>query len=260
MKKVGIIGCGAIGSGIAAFIAREFSALARVSYVCDHSAEKAGNLKKQVKGAAVCSMAELLLCSDVVVEAASPAAVKEILKKKRRRGQEILIMSVGGLLGVKKIPAGIFVPSGAIAGLDGIAAAREAGILSVRIVTRKPPRGLDQAPYFKKKKFPKLYGGEAIRVFKGNAREAVENFPANINVAAVLSLAGTGPEKTEVEIWTSMAYTRNVHEVTVESKAGSMTFITRNIPSPENPRTSALAIESGKACLRRIFGGMRVGT
>lgn len=267
MKTAGIIGCGAIGASLAAFITREFSSKVRLRYVCDHSPEKVAKLRSKLKGVSVSELSELLRRCDLVIEAASPHAVTEILKHDLRSEQEILIMSVGGLLRLEDPlrfmdtkKARFFIPSGAVAGLDGIAAAAESGIKSVAIKTRKPPRGLMGAPYFENKKFPVLKGSQEVRVFRGCALDAVKSFPQNINVAAVLSLAGLGPKKTMVEIWTSNSYKKNRHEVYVESGAGKMMFVTENMPSRGNPRTSALAIDSAKACLRRILGAERVGT
>ena len=261
--KVGIIGCGAIGSALAKMIDRRFSRQARLCYLCDRDSRKASAFRKKLKSRPeVLEWRRLIKKSDLVIEAASASVSGTIAQTALRTGKNVLIMSVGGLLG-KTMKAGkgkLWIPSGAIAGLDGLLAAKEAGLKSVRLVTRKPPKGLIGAPYFKKKKFPKLAGGKEYCLFKGKASEAVRSFPQNINVAALLSLAGLGPEKTRVEIWTSNAYRANQHEVTVVSAAGEIRAVTKNVPFPENPKTSALAAFSAAALLRKIFASVRAGT
>ena len=117
-----------------------------------------------------------------------------------------------------------------------------------------------EADYFKNKKFPVLRGQEEKRIFQGSARKATQVFPQNINVAAVLSLAGIGADKTCVEIWTSNAYRRNQHEVVIKGASGEIKAQTSNLPSKTNPKTSALAIYSAIAALRKIFSPVQIGT
>ena len=154
----------------------------------------------------------------------------------------------------------IWIPSGAVAGIDGLLAAREKGIHGVRLITKKPPASLKQAPYFRKRKFPSLSGKQTKRVFRGTAAQAVKAFPQNINVSAVLSLAGLGAKKTQVEIWTSRAFRYNQHEVIIEGPFGKIRTVTMNLPSEENPKTSALAIFSAMATLRKIFSTIQIGS
>ena len=215
----------------------------------------------------VVSMNRLIAGSDLVIEAASAAVSGLVAQKSLKRGKQVLIMSVGGLPAqkglrvlLKKSRGKLWVPSGAVAGVDGLLAAAESGIRRVRLVTRKPPDSLREAPYFRSRKFPRLHGDKPVCIFKGAALQAVKAFPQNINVAAVLSLAGTGPRKTQVEIWTARSYRTNQHEVVIESKAGKIRTVTENVPSPANPKTSALAYYSAIATLRKIFSSLRLGT
>ena len=263
--KVGIIGCGAIGAALAKLIQKKFNSQMTVFFLCDRRAEKVLSLKTRLRSRPrAVSMTSLIKSSDLIIEAASTEVARKAAKLAFRSGKNILVMSVGGLLDVK-FPAGkskgrVWVPSGAVAGVDALLAAREAGIQSVKIVTRKPPKGLQEAPYFKKRKFPVLRGQKEIRVFKGNAREAVRSFPQNINVAALLSLAGLGPDKTQVEIWTSKRYRLNQHEITIQAKSGTIDTRVQNLPSPENPKTSALAIYAAAATIRKMLNTIRIGT
>lgn len=268
MKKIniGIVGCGAIGSTLARLIKARFPTQANVAYLCDRHIEKAQNLAREIGGTVrVASMEALIYSCDLIIEAASTIVAAQVTKLAWKYDKNVLIMSVGGLLGMtlpesKTTKFRIWIPSGAISGVDAILAARESGLKSVKIVTKKPAAGLKEAPYFQKVKFPPLNGNKEYCVFKGNTLKAIKCFPQNINVAAVLSLAGLGPKKTKVEIWTSKAYRHNVHEITVEGKSGMIQTITTNVPAKENPKTSALAIYAAIATLRKMFAAVRVGT
>ncbi len=265
-KKIGIIGCGAIGSFLARIVKKELSHCAELHFLCDRKEEKIEALRKKfhtrVKSG---SIEELVRASDFVIEAASTVVANQVAKSILKNRKEGLIMSVGGMLddailGLVSKGGKIWVPSGALSGVDGLLAGREAGLSSVKLVTRKPPRGLSEAPYFKKKKFPELKGMREYCVFRGTAKEAVKYFPQNINVAAVLSLAGAGARKTKVEIWTSNQYRFNQHEVYISGKSGDIHTVSRNVPSEENPKTSALAMYAAAATLKKIFSPLRIGT
>ncbi|HTL48533.1 MAG TPA: aspartate dehydrogenase domain-containing protein [Verrucomicrobiae bacterium] len=267
--KAGIVGCGVIGSYLAGFLEREFSNKVSLAYLCDHNESRARRLKKKVKsGPRVVGLNELVRGSDFVIEAASPAAAAQVLEAAASRPVTVLMMSVGGFLKLgmplaefsRKFRGRLIVPSGAITGVDGLLAAREAGVLEVSLITRKPPAGLNEAPYFKTKKFPELRGKKEACVFRGTAAQAVAAFPQNINVAAVLSLAGLGFRRTRVELWTSRAYRVNSHEVRIRHKGGLLLTRAENLPSRENPKTSALALHAAAAALRRIFSNVLIGT
>ena len=265
--KVGIIGCGAIGSYLAKVIDREFSSQASLDFICDQIPEKAVRIWDALgRRVLVATLPILIERSEFVIEAASAGISAEVARESLKRNKDVLIMSVGGLLPLFHPEEWIttrgrlWIPSGAIAGVDALLAAKEAGLKSVKLVTRKPPAGFLEAPYFKKKKFPALKGRKEYCLFKGNAAEAVRSFPQNINVAALLSLAGLGPKKTQVEIWTSRKYRANQHEVTIVSACGEIRTMTQNVPFPENPKTSALAAYSAAALLRKIFSSIRMGT
>jgi len=266
--KVGIIGCGTIGSALARVLSHEFCERVRLSYLCDAHEDRAVKLKRELPcSVKTLPMNRLIDCSDLIVEAASAEVSAYVAKRALEEHKQVLVMSVGGLIEknqwtplLSRSRGKLWIPSGAIAGIDGLIAAREKAIRHVTLVTRKPPQSLREAPYFRRKKFPKLRGRKAVCVFRGTAKEAVKAFPQNINVAAVLSLAGVGARRTRVQIWTSHAYRFNQHEVIIEGTFGKIQSVTQNIPSEHNPKTSALAIFSAIATLRKIFSSLQVGS
>lgn len=267
--KVGLIGCGTIGSVLGKKIIKEFKRDLVLAYVCDNHPDRVRKQLKELKSSSLrgVTIKKLIKSSDIIIEAASTEVAAEVAKQGLEQNKTVVIMSVGGLLKlkglrqlVKKSRGQLLVGSGALAGVDAIAAAREAEISSVTLRTRKPPKGLDGAPYFNKRKFPKLKGDEEKCVFRGTADQAVKGFPQNINVAAVLSLAGLGAKKTKVEIWTSRKYKRNQHQVVVKGEFGELEATTTNKPAPDNPKTSYLAALSTVAMLRRLTDSFRVGT
>ena len=151
------------------------------------------------------------------------------------------------------------VPTGALIGLDAVTAAAVGHIHSVRMVTRKPIRGLAGAPYLLEHNIEIERITEPLRIFDGTAREAARGFPANVNVAVALSLAGIGPDLTRVEIWADPSVTRNTHSIEVESDSARFSMSIENIPS-ENPKTGLITALSVVACLRKLRAPLRVGT
>ncbi|MBN1687557.1 MAG: DUF108 domain-containing protein [Candidatus Omnitrophica bacterium] len=266
--KVGIIGCGTIGGALGKWIKAKFKKMAVVAYLCDHHEEKAYSLKKKLgRTIRVVSLRELIRKADLIIEAASASVSREVVEFGLKHHKMLLIMSVGGLLDSDRwfklaceSRGRVWIPSGAIAGVDGISAARNTKIRRVKLITKKPPLGLMGAPYFQKKCFPRLHGKREVCVFRGSALDAVKAFPQNVNVAAILSLAGIGPRRTEVEIWTSLRYRVNEHEIYVEGDSGKIRTVTSNAPSPENAKTSYLAILSAVAVLKKIFSSIEIGT
>jgi len=178
----------------------------------------------------------------------------------------VMVLSAGALLPrpelieLAKARGGqIIVPTGALLGLDAVTAAAEGRIHSVRMITRKPPRGLLGAPYLDANHIsleglngPKL-------VFSGTAREAAAGFPANVNVAAALALAGIGPDRTMMEIWADPSVDRNCHTIEVDSDSAHFTLAIENVPS-ENPRTGRITALSVVAALRKLKTPLRIGT
>lgn len=156
--------------------------------------------------------------------------------------------------------ADVVVPSGAVMGLDAVRGAAESGIDSVTMVTRKPPDGLVGAPYLADHGIDVEGLDAPLKVFEGSAREGARGFPANVNVAAALGLAGIGPERTRLEIWADPGVTRNTHEIRLEAETVRFQLRIENVPSPENPRTGRSVAPSVIAALRRFVAPLVVGT
>lgn len=211
------------------------------------------------------SLPRLVEQSDLVVEAATQAALVEIAPVVLEAGRDLLVLSVGGLLDHPEWPdlaarhgCRIHAPSAAIAGLDGLKGAAVAGHLdSVLMETRKPPLGLAGAPGAANLDLDGLRGETLI--FEGTAREAVRAFPANVNVVAAVSLAGLGPDATRIRVYAVPGLARNRHAVTAVGAFGRLSIEIENVPS-ENPRTGKLSYLSTIAYLRDLGAPLRVGT
>ena len=262
MKRIGIIGCGAIGTGIAEFIEDHLKEKARIVAFCDIDPEKAKKLSKKIKSRpSVTDIDNLIKKSDLIIEAAGVKVSESIVKKVILHKKDALIMSTGGLLKegasllkkARSIGCNIYIPSGAICGLDGLLSAAIGRIKSVALTTRKPPQGLKGAPYLKKKNINIDRIKKETVIYSGTASDAVRHFPKNINVAATLSLSGIGPKATKVRIISSPMYTKNIHEVEVEGEFGRLFTRTENVPSKKNPKTSQLAIFSALAKLKEVL-------
>jgi len=274
MKKVlriGIIGCGAIGTSLARIIVKDFSSQARLTAVYDQDAGRASAVAKKIVNnrlIVVKNLTSAIARCDLVIESASAKCSFDVASAALSAGKDILVMSVGGVAGrfgaltklAAKHGAGIYIPSGAICGIDALKAARIGRIRSVTLTTRKPPHSFRSVPYIAAKKIDL----DAIRkdtvLFSGTAEQAMKHFPQNINVAGILSLAGIGPRKTRVCIVASPEAKRNSHEIVIESTAGTIFTRTENVIHPDNPKTSYLAVLSAAGLIRQILDPAHIGT
>ena len=211
-------------------------------------------------------LAALAEAADVIVECLPPKHFAEIARAAVARGRIFMPLSVGALIDhmelvelARQTGARIIVPTGALLGLDAVRAAAEGKIASATIVTRKPPAGLAGAPLLTERGLSVEGLKAPLRVFAGSAREAIAGFPANVNVAVALSLAGIG-DKTQVEVWADPTVTRNTHTVLVKSDSSDLTMTIENIPSEENPRTGRITALSVLAALRRLTSPLVVGS
>lgn len=271
MKKinVGIIGCGAIGTALAAFIEKELFEGARLYALCDSDAPRALSLRVLLRRSkpVVCDADALIKNCQLIIECAKAEVSYAIAKAALLKSKRVLIMSIGGIVEkigelektAKKHGGALYLPSGAICGLDGIQAMALAGIKKAMLITRKPPKALEGAPYIVKKGIDLGRIRKETIIFEGNASSAIRNFPKNVNVSALLSIAGIGARKTRVKIMSSPTYKHNTHEIHIESKAGSMSVRCENVAFPQNPKTSYLAALSAMAMLKSIFGSVKIG-
>ena len=205
--------------------------------------------------------------ADVVVECAPAAAFESIARPALEAGRTLVCASVGALLDhpdLVDLAAGrggrILVPSGALLGLDAVQAAARGEVAEVRMVTRKPPAGLDGVPWLLEQGIDVHAFREPARVFDGTAREGARRFPANVNVAAALGLAGVGPDRTRLEIWVDPTVTRNTHEISVEADAARFALRIEGVPTEANPRTGRLVAPSVLATLAKLTSPLVVGT
>lgn len=269
MIKVGVIGCGTIGRELARACAKRFRDGVTLDAIADIDVSKARKLQKEFSPKPkILSVNEVIRRADLVIEAAGAHSAVEVARKALKQGKDVMIMSVGGLLGKEKEIFNLarthrcclYLPSGGVVGLDGLKAAGIGKIHRVQLTTRKPPQGFEDAPYVLRHKM-NLKGLKTEKVlFEGNAAAAVKGFPKNINVSATLSLAGIGAKKTTVRIIACPQMLVNVHEVYVVGDFGSFYTRTENFPSEQNPRTSRLAILSAVATLERILKNVKIGT
>jgi aspartate dehydrogenase len=242
VKKVGMIGCGAIGSLIAEAVDKGIVDCDEL-ILFDREMEKAERLQESLDTASivVANLDEMLkLRPAVIVEAASQQAAREYVGTIVDNNIELIVMSVGALLGSELKSNRIHTPSGAIGGLDAISSAALAGIDDVILTTRKNPRTLD------------MDNQQEKVVYEGSAQEAVKRFPREMNVAASLALT-VQPERLLVRVISDPKTSRNTHEITVKWAHGDMFLKFANDPHPENPKTSALAAWSAIKLLKDLL-------
>jgi aspartate dehydrogenase len=177
-----------------------------------------------------------------------------------------MVLSVGALLQhsdlidiARRTGGQIIVPTGALLGLDAVVAAAEGTIHSVRMKTVKPVKGLLGAPYLQEHGIDISALTAPMKVFEGTAREAAKGFPANLNVAVALSLAGIGPDRTMLEIWADPSLDRNTHSIFVDADSATFGMTIRNVPS-DNPKTGRITALSALAALRKLTAPLRVGS
>jgi aspartate dehydrogenase len=253
--QLGIIGCGAIGSDVAH--AADYMDEIEAIYLCDIDEAKASELASTVDKASVAAFDDYLDRVDLVFEAASHQAVRQYAERVIESGTDLIIMSIGGLLDdelrerlrdtARRHRCTIYLPSGAVCGIDGIKAAHHADLDEVTLVTTKSPdslgRDLDKRTI----------------IFEGKARDAVEYLPKNVNVAACLSLAGVGFDRTRVKVVADPVVKTNSHKVLAHGDFGRLRAEVENLPNPNNPKSSYLASLSAIATLRRAIDPIQIG-
>jgi aspartate dehydrogenase len=241
-SKVGIIGCGAIGTLIAEAVEQKLVVCDEL-ILYDQDEKKAEKLKSSLRFPAtvVASLAEMLkLKPKVIVEAASQQAARDYVERITSAGIDLIVMSTGALLGLDVKSSKVHVPSGAIGGLDALSSAALAGIDEVILTSRKNPRAFD------------LNNKQAKIVYEGTAEEAARLYPREMNVAATLALT-VKPTKVRVQVVSDPEVQRNTHEFSVKWRFGEMFLRFANDPHPENPRTSALAAWSAIKLLQSLL-------
>ena len=264
--RVAIVGLGAIGRKLAQALDQGIDGLTLVAVSAQNPEKHQAWLAGLTKPPAVLPIDALVDAADIVIECAPGRFVRSIVAPFAASGKIAVVVSVGALLDnedlielARQNGGQIVVPTGALIGLDAVTAAAVGAIHSVRMVTRKPPLGLAGAPYIVEHNIDIEGLAEPLRVFEGTARDAAKGFPANLNVAVALSLAGIGPDRTTLEIWADPTVTRNMHRIEVESDSARFSMSIENIPS-ENPKTGMITALSVIACLRKLRAPLRIGT
>src|ERR687896_638101 len=273
-KNVGLMGCGTIGTHMALAIESGSIANASLAGLYDIDDANAKTLKSKLKSSPeVYPDFDRFIDSplDIVIEAASQQAVRNFGKPIIESNKDLMIMSVGALADrtflaellelatVTKGRSKIYVPTGAIAGIDAIRSVKHL-LDSITLTTTKSPKALAGAPFFSTREVNLDIITKVTEIYEGTAAEAVKLFPANVNVAAVLSLAGIGVEKTKVRILADPEATTNQHEIVATGSFGEIKIRVNNVTAPGNPKTSFLAVLSAIECLRSICeDGMRIG-
>ena len=268
--KLGIIGCGFIGKTIGGAV-EQIEGITEINLI-DHDYEAAVQLSSRLSKARVfrfTDMIDFIEASDLVVEAASQKAVQETVPLVVENKTDVMILSVGALVDddlwnrikMSAIDKGckVYVPSGAVAGIDGLFSGLMADIDCVTLTVRKPPRGLSLPPELHHLSEEMKDLKEPVVLFEGPAREAVKMFPKNVNVAATVSLAGIGFDRTLVKIIADPKVQRNMQRIDVRGRFGEMKVQMLNQPSTSNPRTSYMAPLSAIAVIKKIISGIYIG-
>ncbi|SDR62164.1 aspartate dehydrogenase [Rhizobiales bacterium GAS191] len=263
--RIGIAGFGAVGRNLALALHRGIDGLS-LAAIASRDAERVRATLPDGATPAVVPIAELPDHADLIVECAPAAILASIAEPALRAGRMLVVLSCGALLDNEHLVhlarahgGRILVPTGALIGLDAVLAAAEGRIASVTMTSRKPPAGLAGAPYLVQNGIDVSQATEPVRVFEGSAREAARGFPANVNVAVALSLAGIGADRTRIAIWADPTISRNTHLIEVESDAASFSMTIAGVPS-ENPRTGKITAQSVIALLRKLRAPLAVGT
>ncbi|MEM9100025.1 MAG: aspartate dehydrogenase [Pseudomonadota bacterium] len=265
---VGIAGLGAIGMRVAkALDTGEIAGMELVAVSARDRERAADRVSDFAVPPRVVAAEDLAQHADIIIEVAPKAIFVPLASSVIEAGKTFMPLSCGALLDnmelidrAKETGARVIVPTGALIGLDTVRAMAVGEVHSVTLQTRKPPRGLEGAPHLEANNINVLDLIEPTRVFQGNALEAARGFPANVNVAAALSLAGIGPERTMVEVWADPGIDRNMQSVKISSDSGDAEMTILNIPSAENPRTGKITALSVIACLQRMTATLVAGS
>ncbi len=270
--KVAIIGGGTIAQMLIATIRRGDLGRARLVAIAGRGEQSRGRALARAYSIPFVTGVKALLAKrpDVVVEAASHEAVREYGAPLLGKGISMIVLSCGALCddalreklerAAARGRALLSVPSGGIGGLDALKAACVAGVDEVTIAVTKPPAAWKGIAYVEKLGVDLDRLREPCVLFEGAAREGVPHFPANVNIAAVLSMAGIGFDRTRLKVVADPALRHNTHYIDIRGRTGNISLKLENVPAPDNPKTAWLACYSAIAALRAAKGTVRYGT
>lgn len=266
IKSIGIVGCGALGKALLQAVA-EGRLPVHVAGVASRTERTARAFLDQLpQPPPYLNLDELIAAADLVVETAGGEIVPELARRTFSAGKHLLVISMGALLDHPEViemarekGCRLILPSGAIAGLDGIKSACEGRVDHVTINTRKPPKSIRNAPFVLEHKIDVDALTEETELFSGPVREAMRGFPDNVNVAACVSMAGIGPDKTTIRIVAVPGLERNSHTIEIEGEFGKLTISIANALS-ENPSTGRLTAMSIIRTIKDAMDPFQVGT
>jgi len=272
MLNVGVIGMGALGHAIADRVAAKGVSGAALSAIAGRprSRDRLDALAQQWGCLFTTEPLQLpLQGAGLVIEAAGVEAARNYAIPLLRAGCDIVLMSSGALIDrefthelcctASSFGRRVHLPSGSIAGLDGILSAMESNVQEIRVTSRKHPRALVGAPYLTAASVDLADLKEPQVVFEGTAREAAAGFPANLNVAVTVAMAVGDLDKVRVRIIADPGAPQTIHVIEMAAESGTMTVEMFNRPSIDNPRSSWLAALSALATIRRIASPVQVG-
>jgi aspartate dehydrogenase len=266
-RTVAVAGLGAVGLTVARSLDAGIPGLSLVA-VCARDRDRARSIVAGFHHSVpIEDLERLAELADIVVECLPAAVFPLVAEPALKAGRTLVVISVGALLAyphvidmAKTFGGKIIVPTGALLGLDAVQAAAQGTIHSIRMITRKPPAGLAGVPYLIEKGIDLDRLTKPMMVFEGTVREAIKRFPANVNVAVALSLAGIGPDKTRMEIWADPTIDRNQHTISIDSDSARFEMSISNIPTRENAATGKITALSVVAALKKMSSPVRIGT
>ncbi len=264
--KVAIGSLGTIGYNVAGRLDKGIDGLELTAVSANNTSRAVEKVSVFRTPPTVVNAEELSMHADIIVECAPAAIFRQIAEPVIDAGKTLMPLSVGALLShwdlvdrAAQTGARILVPSGALLGLDAVRAASEGDFESVTMVTRKPPAGLAGAPYLIENNIDIDNLTSPLLVFEGTAREGAKGFPANVNVAAALALAGPGPDNTTIQIWADPTVNRNTHTIKVVASSASFEMKMQSIPTTEKPATGKIVALSVIASLRAQVSPLVIG-
>jgi aspartate dehydrogenase len=265
--KVGIAGLGVIGAKVAQRLTDGIEGMMLEAVTSGDGAKAKKTLVAMGASAPVVTPAELAERCEVIVECAPTAAFMSIALPALAAGRTLLTVSAAALLEHMEVVelarnhgGRVIVATGALLGLDAVRAAAQSEIHSVTMITRKPPKSLRGAPHLAVIGVDVDALTAATLLFDGSARDGARGFPANVNVAAALALAGVGPDRTRLQIWADPALERNTHTIVVDADSARLEMTVANIPSVEKPGTGRITALSVIAALEGLTSPLKIGT
>lgn len=268
--RVGLAGFGNVGQAVASRLESGAIPEMRLAAVTSGNLDKArAGVARLASRPALLPLAEFVKACDVVVECATAGAFAEIARAVLRAGRTLIAVSAGGVPNCPDLArlardhgARVILASGALPGLDAVRSAAEGTITSVHLRTQLRPDSLahEEAVRGRGFDFTTAPPREPVKVFEGTGGETAAAFPRHFNVAITLSLATIGFDRTRIEVWADPTVPGTVHTLTVESEDVGLTLISRNRPSPANPRTSRMVAHNVMATLRTLAVPLQVGS